>query len=90
MPKPNDDNQNADIGGDVSEEPEQSDEEDQVESLMEEFGTMSFKPRKRMEKGREHVIQIILGKGYSLRLLKASFIRRTLNENLKLEFFDGY
>ena len=34
----------------VSEEADQSDEGDQVESLQEKLGTMSFKPRKRAEK----------------------------------------
>ena len=48
--KPNDDHQKADIKEDIIEESEQSDEGDPVESLQEELGTMSFKPRKRVQK----------------------------------------
>ena len=48
--KPNDDHQKANGEEDIVGEPEQSDEEDPVESLQEELGTMSFKPRKRVQK----------------------------------------
>ena len=53
VPKPNDEHHKEDLGEDASEEPDQSEEVDQVESLQEELGAMSFKPKKRMEKGRD-------------------------------------
>ena len=52
VPTPDDDRQRADLGCDVSEEPDQSDEEDQIESIQKELGTMSLKPKRRSVKVR--------------------------------------
>ena len=53
VPKPNDEHQKEDLVEDASEEPAQSEEVDQIESLQEELGAMSFKPKRRMGKERD-------------------------------------